>query len=182
MQHKHDYAKKGKHGIHYGGNIPRRGTKEQNKITTMERHSAQYPNLWDPNAWSRREWQRKHRLFYLLLSTPDTSHLMVQKTRKTQRAKLHISKRQPASTSWIQKLRLKHALAQTRMSWNIHSPTTPMMINTRKIRHDEVAIAKKYAKSPHTPNNEWPKRDGGTLRGTFRWLFPWNRKRHYYVK
>ena len=48
-----------------------------------------------------------------------------RETHKPQKNRTHITSTQPTTTSWINKLRVKHMLHQTRNGWNIHhmSPT-----------------------------------------------------------
>ena len=60
-----------------------------------------------------------------------------RKPQKPQSKNLRITTRHPTTTSWFQKLKLKHALAQTRTHWNIHSRKIPLIIINRKTWHGE---------------------------------------------
>ena len=60
-----------------------------------------------------------------------------RKSQKPQSENLHIQMQQPATTSRIRKLRLKHAFTQTRNKWNIHSHQLPLIAKTRQTWHEE---------------------------------------------
>ena len=60
-----------------------------------------------------------------------------QKPQKPQSKSLYIQMQQPTTASWVKKLRLKHAFAQTRSNWNIHSHQLPMITKTRQTWHEE---------------------------------------------
>ena len=60
-----------------------------------------------------------------------------QKPQKPQRKNMRAQMQQPATASWIWKLRLKHAFTQTRNICDIHSQQLPMITKTRQTWHEE---------------------------------------------